>query len=230
MKEKQEAASDNNILYRYCMPEWRATVDANRQLLVVKKGQPVFSEQDVVKGVFFIRWGKVKIHQRWGNEKELIIRFAKKGDMIGYRGLGKGKVYPVSATALEDTGLMYLDIPFFEATLQVNPRLTYALMDFYANELEATEKRVRNMAHMEVKGRVAEAILMLKDHFGVNDEGYIDIRLTRQDMASFVGTTYETISRTISELEAEKLIRTSDKRFALLKEKQLARLVESNAR
>ncbi|MCF3109126.1 Crp/Fnr family transcriptional regulator [Niabella sp. CC-SYL272] len=228
MKEKQEVSSDDNILYRHCMPEWRTTVDANRQLLVVKKGQPVFSEKEIVKGVFFIRKGKVKIHQRWGNEKELIIRFAKNGDMIGYRGLGKGKVYPVSATALEDTELMYLDIPFFEATLQVNPRLTYALMDFYANELEATEKRVRNMAHMEVKGRIAEAILMLHERFGVNDAGYIDIKLTRQDMASFVGTTYETISRTISELEAEKLIRTSGKNIALLKEKQLMKLAESN--
>ncbi|WP_300598034.1 Crp/Fnr family transcriptional regulator [Niabella sp.] len=230
MKELQDDFPDNNILYHYCMPEWRIMVDANRQELVVKKGQPVFSETDMVKGVFFIRLGKVKIHQRWGNEKELIIRFAKGGDMIGYRGLGKDKVYPVSATALEDTQLMYLDIQFFEATLQVNPRLTYALMDFYANELEATEKRVRNMAHMEVKGRIAEALLMLKESFGINKEGFIDIRLTRQDLASYVGTTYETISRTVSELETEKLIRTSGKNIALLKEKQLVKLVESNIR
>ncbi|SDC32358.1 Crp/Fnr family transcriptional regulator [Niabella drilacis] len=225
MKQKQADQAGENILYRYCIPEWRTVVDTGRELRSVKKGQPVFSEKDIVQGVFFIDTGKVKIHQRWGDEKELIIRFAKNGDMLGYRGLGKEKVYPVSATALEDTTLVYLDIRLFEATLQVNPRLTYALMDFYANELEATERRVRNMAHMEVKGRVAEAITMLKRDFGVNEQGFIDIKLTRQDMASYVGTTYETISRMISELEAEKLIRTSGKNIAVLNEKQLEQLL-----
>jgi len=225
MKERQADEAGDNILYRHCIPEWRAAVDASREMRVVKKGQSVFSEGDVVKGVFFIDAGKVKIHQRWGVEKELIIRFAKSGDMLGYRGLGKEKVYPVSATALEDTSLMYLDIRFFEATLQVNPKLTYALMDFYANELEATERRVRNMAHMEVKGRVAEAIRMLKKNFGVNEQGFIDIRLTRQDLASYVGTTYETISRMMSDLEAENLIRTSGKNIAVLNERRLEQLV-----
>lgn len=225
MKERQTGQTGKNILYRYCIPEWRMVVDASREMRVIKKGQPVFLENEVVKGVFFIDTGKVKIHQRWGDEKELIIRFAKSGDMLGYRGLGKEKVYPVSATALEDTTLMYLDIRFFEATLQVNPRLTYALMDFYANELEATERRVRNMAHMEVKGRVADAIRMLKKDFGINEQGFIDIKLTRQDLASYVGTTYETISRMMSELEAEALISTSGKNIAVLNEKQLEQLL-----
>ncbi|WP_018630237.1 Crp/Fnr family transcriptional regulator [Niabella aurantiaca] len=227
MNEKQLPHSGNNILYRHCIAEWRTVIDINRELLVVKKGQAVFSENDTVKGVFFINAGKIKIHQRWEREKELIIRFAKSGDMLGYRGLGKEKVYPVSATALEDTVLMYIGIRFFEATLQVNPRLTYVLMDFYANELEATEKRVRNMAHMEVKGRIAEALLMLKESFGINEQGFIDIRLTRQDIASYVGTTYETISRMTSELEAEKLIKTSGKNIALLNERKLEKLVRS---
>ncbi|MGJ7033116.1 Crp/Fnr family transcriptional regulator [Niabella hirudinis] len=224
MKRKQAEKAGSNILYRYCIPEWQTAVDASKELRVVKKGQPVFLEEEMVRGVFFIDAGKVKIHQRWGSEKELIIRFAKEGDMLGYRGLGKEKVYPVSATALEDTTLMYLNIRFFEATLEVNPRLTYALMDFYANELEATERRVRNMAHMEVRGRIAEAILMLKKAFGVNELGFIDIKLTRQDMASYVGTTYETISRMMGELETAKLISTSGKNIALLNEKKLEQL------
>ncbi|MBZ4187953.1 Crp/Fnr family transcriptional regulator [Niabella beijingensis] len=217
----------DNILYRNCIPEWRPVVDDNRQDMVVKKGQAVFTENGPVEGVFFIVKGKIKIHQQWGNGKELILRFARDGEMIGYRGLGKERIYPVSATALEDTTLMYISLSFFERTLQVNPGLTYALMDFYANELEATERRVRNMAHMEVKGRIVEALLLLKERFGVNAEGFIDIKLTRQDIASYVGTTYETISRMTGELEAERLIRTGGKNIALLKESGLQRLIRS---
>ncbi|MBO9620373.1 MAG: Crp/Fnr family transcriptional regulator [Niabella sp.] len=204
------------------MPEWLPVINENKEELAVKKGQPVFREADPVQGVFFIVAGKVKIHQRWGAGKELILRFANDGDMIGYRGLGKERIYPITATALEDTRLLYTPLSFFEATLRVNPALTYALMDFYANELEETEKRMRNMAHMEVRGRIAEALLLLKDKFGVTDQSFIDVKLTKQDIASYVGTTYETISRVTGDFEKEGLIRSNGKNIGILKEKKLA--------
>lgn len=142
--------------------------------------------------------------------------------MIGYRGLGKERIYPVTATALEDTRLLYISLSFFESTLRVNPTLTYALMDFYANELEETEKRMRNMVHMEVRGRIAEALLLLRDKFGMTDQGFIDVKLTKQDIASYVGTTYETISRVTSDFEKEQLIKSNGKSIGILKERRLA--------
>lgn len=222
MKELLPENAGSSLLYKHCMPEWLPLINSNKKDITIKRGTPIFREADPVKGVFFIISGKVKIHQRWGTGKELILRFANDGDMIGYRGLGKERIYPVTATALEDTRLLYIPLAFFEATLRVNPALTYILMDFYANELEETEKRMRNMAHMEVRGRIAEALLLLKDKFGVTDQGFIDVKLTKQDIASYVGTTYETISRVTGDLEKEGLIRTSGKNIGVFKKKQLA--------
>ena len=144
--------------------------------------------------------------------------------MIGYRGLGNEKVYPVTATALEDVIVCFADIPFFETTLQVNHQLTYALMQFYANELQEAERRMRDLAHMEVKGRIAETLLMLKKKFGKNKAGYINITLTKQDLASYSGTTYETFSRTVSEMAKDKTIRMAGKDIAILKEAKLEEL------
>ena len=116
---------------------------------------------------------------------------------------------------------MFIEIAFFEATLRINPRLTYALMDFYANELENTEARMRNMIHMEVRGRIAEALLYLESKFGVGESVFIDVKLTKQDIASYVGTTYETVSRITGDFEREKLIRSNGKNISLLKTRQL---------
>jgi len=66
---------------------------------------------------------------------------------------------------------------------------------------------------------------MLKRTFGVNKSGFIDITLTKQDIASYCGTTYETFSRVAAELERNKIIRTSGKNVAIVKEQNLRELI-----
>jgi len=212
------------FLCKGCLPDWLPAIDAHKQNLRFKKGAVIFEEGDEVKGIYFLYKGRVKVHQRWGQEKQLIINFAKEGDMLGYRGLGNEKVYPITASALDDVIVCFIDISFFESTLQVNHQLTYNLMQFYANELQDAERRMRNLAHMEVKGRIAETLLMLKRKFGVNKAGYIDITLTKQDMASYAGTTYETFFRMMSELVKEKTVKVSGKNVTILKEPKLEAL------
>lgn len=167
---------------------------------------------------------KLRCIKKWGTEKELIVRFAKDGDMIGYRGLGNERIYPVSATALEDTIVCFVSMDFFDTTLKVNHQLTYDLMQFYAEELQEAERRMRNLAHMEVKGRIAEALLTLQKVFGQCKDGSIDIQLTKQDIASYCGTTYETLSRTMAEMIKEKLIKVVGKAITILKQKKLEEL------
>lgn len=215
------------FLCRHSFEGWMPLIEANRDNRRYRKGERIFEEGRPVQGIYFLYSGKVKVHKRWGQEKELILHFAKKGDMLGFRGLGNRQVYPVSATALEPVTVCFVSLDFFENSLQVNPQLTYRLLKFYTNELQEAEKRMRNLAHMEVKGRVAETLLLLKKRFGQNRDGFLNITLTRQDMASFAGTTYETVFRVMSDLVADKLIKVSGKKTGILKEAQLLALVGS---
>ena len=145
--------------------------------------------------------------------------------MIGFRGLGTDRTYPVSATALSDVTVCFVSLAFFEATLRVNHQLTYTLMEFYANELLAAEKRMRDLAHMDVKGRVAAMLLMLKDTFGTDENGAINIPLSRQDMASYVGTAYETFFRVLSEMAHEKTVRLEGKAIIIANQAALQSIV-----
>ncbi|MFD2144433.1 Crp/Fnr family transcriptional regulator [Mucilaginibacter antarcticus] len=97
---------------------------------------------------------------------------------------------------------------------------------FFAEELRVSERKMRNLAHMPVKGRVAEALLMLKEQFGLTKEGFINIELSRQDLASFSGATYETVFRVINELIQEGLLILSGKSISIANEQKLSRLTE----
>jgi CRP-like cAMP-binding protein len=83
---------------------------------------------------------------------------------------------------------------------------------------------MRNLAHMPVKGRVAEALLALEAQFGKNEAGYINIDLSRQDLASYTGATYETVFRVINDLLAEKLIKLNGKSISIINHSTLLKL------
>ncbi len=209
---------DNCFLCTHILAHWKPMVAANKKNVSYRKGETIFKEGDEVKGIYFVYTGIVKVHKKWDEKKDLILRFAKAGDMFGYRGLGNEKIYPVSTTAMEPVTVCFMELAFFDVTLQVNHSFTYNLMQFYANELQLAEKRMRNLVHMEVKGRVIETLLLLKQTFGETKEGYVNILLSRQDIASYAGTTYETLFRIMKILVKEKLIKVKGKKIYLLKE------------
>jgi CRP-like cAMP-binding protein len=227
MKKAHNCDLESCFLCQRCLPEWKPAIQSHRKNLQFKKGQTIFQEGQPVLGIYFVTAGTVKVHKHWGTEKEIILRFAQKGDIFGHRGLGyqpanlttdkpanptsTETVYPISATAIEPVSACFIDLAFFQASLKVNQDFMYGLLLFFGGELQESERKMRNLAHMPVKGRVASALLALQDKFGRTLDGHLAITLSRQDLASLVGATYETVFRTINELAQENLIHTDGK-------------------
>jgi CRP-like cAMP-binding protein len=220
---------ESSFLCNNCIKEWIPAILANKKNFKIKKGESVFKEGDAVKGIYFVNTGNVKVHKRWDDDKELIVRFARDGAILGHRGLGGNGIYPVSATALQAGIIEYVDMDFFDATLKVNNGFTYKLLQFFAEELRESERKMRNLAHMPVKGRVAEALIILQNQFGLTEAGFINIELSRQDLASFAGATYETVFRVINELVNEKLLVLSGKSISIANNDRLLELTQDIA-
>ncbi|WPU93232.1 Crp/Fnr family transcriptional regulator [Mucilaginibacter sabulilitoris] len=212
---------------RNCINDWIPAIATNRENFTLKKGQQLFKEGDAVTGIYFMYKGVVKVHKQWDQEKDLILRFAKQGDIVGHLGLGDTLTYPVSATAIEPGIVCYVKMDFFESSLNVNSQLTYKLMKFLANELQESEKRMRNLAHMPVKERIAQALLSLRSQFGLNEAGFVDIELTRQDISSYASVVYETFFKVTQEFIQNNLIELDGKSFKLLNEAALKEITLS---
>lgn len=224
MKKNSSCDLQTCFMCRHTLPEWHAAINSHKRNFIAKRGEVIINEGDPVTGVYFVTSGNVKVHKHWG-DKELILRFANEGAILGHRGISSvNSVYPISATALETTSLCYVDIEFFKTTLKVNHDFAYSLLMFYADELQSSEKKMRELALMSVKSRLAVTILNLRDQFGLNEEGFLNLALSRQDLAAYTGATYETVFRTMNELLAEKLIHLKDKMIGILDETGLVDL------
>jgi len=224
MKKHTSCDMQSCFMCQLALKEWKPAINAHKRNFKAKKGEQIITEGEPVHGVYFVNSGNVKVHKKWG-DKELILRFANQGKIFGHRGLGsKSSVYPISATALEETTLCFIDLEFFISTLKVNHDLAFNLMMFYADELQDSEKRMRNLALMSVKSRLAVALLNLKAQFGVDVNGSIDVDMSRQDLAAYSGATYETVFRTMNDIIQENLITLNGKRICIVNEEGLTHL------
>lgn len=192
------------------------SIATNSQQFTFKKREVIFREGEPTSGIFFLTGGQVKIHRQWGRNKELIIHFCREGDILGYRGMGAGRFFTVTATALEPCTACYISLEVFEHALKTDHQLTYNFLHFYLDELRITEKRMADLAHLDVRGRVANTLLMLGEKFGIDGTGVLNVQLKRQDMAAYAGTTYETFFRVMDQLAKENLIRVTGKSIQLL--------------
>jgi len=208
--------------------EWKPAIEANKKVYEVKKGELIFKEGQTVEGIYFVYKGILKVHKKWSSDKELILRFATAGSIVGHRGLSSfNKNYPISATALENSVVCFIDMDFFQSTLKVNMDFTYKLMMFFADELQDSEAKMRDIAHMSVKGRLAQALLNFKSQFGLAVDGSLKLELSKQDISSYVGATYETLFRILNELIEEKAVIVSKRNIAIANEELLMKFANA---
>lgn len=180
-----------------------------------KKGQQFILEGAPVHGLYFINKGKAKVAKTGFQGREQIVRFAKDGEIIGHRGFGIGESYQINAVALEDTVLCNFPNELMRDMLKHAPNLTYDFMLFYADELNRSETKVKKFAQMTVREKVIDAILYIYRKFGQTSD-FLNIQLSRKEIADFAGTTDEQVIRVISALKKENLLRASGKKIGIV--------------
>lgn len=179
-----------------------------------KKGQQFIIEGAPVNGLFFIKSGTVKVFRTGINGREQIVRFAKSCEIIGHRGFGTQEYYSIGAIALQDTELHYFSKEHLQDALLENPKFTYDMMLFYANELNRSENKVKSISQMTVRERVIDTLLYLHRKFG-DVRGFINLLLSRKEYADYSGTTEEQVIRVFSSLKKEKLIIAQGKKIGI---------------
>ena len=97
-------------------------------------------------------------------------------------------------------------------------------MMLFAEELDLSEGKMRDLAHMSAKGRVAQALLSLEEQFGKDAEGNINLELSRHDLAAFAASTYETLFRVIADLTRDNIVIVTGKRLRINNRQQMAAL------
>ncbi|MBL7916238.1 MAG: Crp/Fnr family transcriptional regulator [Bacteroidia bacterium] len=222
--------SQNCFINRFTTPEWKATIDKKRVALRIKKNDDLFREGDPVNGIYFIYEGKFKVFNSGYKNKTQIVRLAKSGNIIGHRGFGSLKIYPIGATALSQSTVCFIPEKTFKEALKNNGELVFELLNFYADELRRAEYKLRSLSQMSARQKLAEALLTINEIFDsevFEGEEYLGLQLPRQDYADITGSSLEEVIRTLSAFNKEGIISLVGKRIKILKLNALKEMISS---
>jgi len=216
--------NSNCFIKKYCSVEWIGKVDALKHQISIKKDGYVIYEESPVLGIYLIQEGKVKVISTGINDKQQIVRFANDGHILGHRGKAND-VYPIGAIAMEDSLICFIENNNLNEIFKGNPDLTIAIMSFYSRELRRAENRIKNIAQMDNREKVAEALLLINEIFGSNKDRELNVPLTREDIANTIGTGYMQVARILTSFEEEGIIAKNGRKIAILDIPELQNII-----
>lgn len=174
-----------------------------------------------VNGIYCIHKGIAKLYKLGPKGKDQILQFATPGEIAGYRSMLANEPMIGSLVAHTELTACFIPKEVFVNQVKNSPNFSFELLSASCHELGEWGKVISNMTQKSVKERLSEMLLLLETTFGRNEEGFIDITLTREEMANMVGTATESLIRLLKELKKEEIIETSGKQIKILDHSEL---------
>lgn len=183
-----------------------------------KKGEIVFREGFYPSGIFYIIDGKVKKYKVDKDGREQIIYVANSGELVGYHAILAEDRYPDSASTLEHSAITFIPKEDFLMVLQQSSVLNNRLLKTLSHEFSVLANSVTLFAQKSVRERLALQLIVMREKYKVNFEPGmpIEINLSRDDLASLVGTARENVVRVLTEFKEGQILETKGRKIIVL--------------
>lgn len=167
-----------------------------------KKGEYLFQPGDASETLYILNAGLIRIFRLTESGKEQLVRFLKPGDFTGELAVFSSGVHDDFAEALQDTTVCLMERAELQDLLEKYPAVSLKIMEEFSARLKRSEKQTTLVATEKVETRLALFLAELAE------PGQLEVVLpmSRKDLASYLGTTPETVSRKLKSLEEQGLI------------------------
>ncbi len=188
---------------------------------IIKKGESIFEEGDIVNGVYCVKTGACKLSKLSANGKDQIIKLVKTGELLGQRSMISDEAANLSAVALEDMEVCFIPKSEVLNMFDSNNQFSLNMMKTICGDLKEADEHMISISQKTVKERLAETLVYLEETFGKNEDGSLHIQLSREELAGMIGTATESCIRLLSDFNKNGLIELIGKKIVI---KDLAKL------
>jgi CRP/FNR family transcriptional regulator, polysaccharide utilization system transcription regulator len=199
-------------------------ISDDQKVMFLNKKQHLFMEGSYPKALFFLNKGKIKTYKTNEEGREFITNLFKDGDFIGYLDLLEENPYRESAMAMEDAEVYVISKDDFFSLLHNNRDVANKFIKILSDNLAEREERLLKLAYNSVRKRVAEALLLVHKQFSEEQEVRSPMSISRDDLASIVGASKETVIRTLADFKDEKLVEITGSKISIVNIEKLSRM------
>jgi len=176
-------------------------------------GKRIFSEGEVCEGLYIVDSGTVRIFTTSASGREQVLAIAGAGHSIAEVPLFDGGPYPASAVAITASSLLFIGKRDFQTLCLEHPEVSWKLLKVLGTRLRKLVGIIEELSFTTVRHRLARLFLRLAQRKGKRTSRGIEFRLSasQQELAAHIGTVRELVSRNLSRLQAEGLVKTEGK-------------------
>lgn len=187
-----------------------------------KKNEVIQREGEMPTHLMILASGKVKVYKTGNNNRQQIVRMLKQGEHFGFRAIIANEPNSTSVIAFEACTVVALSAESFISILRHNNDFCYRFLEELASDLAESDMRTVNLTQKHIRGRLAEALLSLKDNYGMEEDGAtISIYLSREDLANISNMTTSNAIRTLTSFVNEEMITIDGRKIKIIDEEKI---------
>lgn len=188
------------------------------------KGEKIFSEGDKASDIYCLVDGHVKLY-KVGMDRVQIVRLFPRHECFGYPAFFTGGVHKLTAMAMTEVTLIKAPMRVVRKIISENGKVGLNFTTALTNRLASIDDRVVSLTQKHVRGRLAEALLLMMETYGRDlNTGVMDCIMSRDDIASFANMTTATAIRTLSVFCDEDVIEFVGKGIRILNQSKLEKI------
>ena len=203
------------------------TITAHMTEEVYGKGDILFREGGLPNGIFFIREGKVKKYKADKEGREQIIYVANTGELVGYHALLAEERYPDTAATLEKSIIAFIPKEDFLAVVNSSQLLSQRLLKTLSHEFSVFVNSLVLLGQRTVRERLAMQLVLMREKYkqSFTPGMAVEINMSREDLASLVGTARENVVRILKEFKEEDILETKGRKIVIKNVQKLLSMV-----
>lgn len=206
-------------------PEEKRHLADNFVIHKFKRNQIIYAEGDEPEYLWCLLEGKVKKFKDGVGGRQQILRVYRPIQYIGYRAYFAKERYVTSISAFEPSTLGAIPMAIVEELINKNRELAWFFIHELSKHLGGSDTKIVNLTQKHIRGRLAEALLILVDSYGYEEDGLtIKIYMAREDIANLSNMTTSNAIRTLSTFVSEKLITVDGRRIKIINEPMLRKI------
>lgn len=182
------------------------------------RDEEIFGEGEIAEYVYQVISGSVRTHRLLRDGRRQIDEFHFAGD---YFGIEAGDIHRVTAEAMVDTTVRMVRRGALSDMAAQRSDVAKALFRLTVAGLQRSQDHVLMLGRKSACERVVGLLIDLASRVGAREE--LDVPMSRQDMADYLGLTIETVSRTLTQLQADGVIALPTTRHIVLKDRAALR-------
>lgn len=215
------------------MSEIWSILDGEEKRLIVnnfeihnfKKNQIVYAERDEPEFLFALLKGKVKKYKDGLGGRVQILRLIRSVQYFGYRAYFAGEPYGSSAAAFEPSVIGIIPLQLVDEMIGRNIKLARFFIHELSRNLGSSDTRIVNLTQKHIRGRLAEALIMLKDNYGYEEDNVtLRIYMGREDLANLSNMTTSNAIRTLTTFVNERILAVDGRCIKIINEPLLRKI------